>query len=100
MIKRKDLESAIYELENGKANYQNSEKLATFYTLYDHLYSEPVQVEMKIADAVGEYGDTDFLTAIANKDAETMWLLMDELMDALKVLNPRLYESVMQKMAG
>jgi hypothetical protein len=45
MFSKVELLDAIDELENSPATYQNAEKLATFYLLYDHLYiqKEPLQ---------------------------------------------------------
>ena len=45
MFSKGELLDAIEELEASPATFQNAEKLATFYTLYDHLYvqKEPMQ---------------------------------------------------------
>ena len=51
------------------------------------------------AGAVRYHGDSDFAKAIYGKDPDTMWAVMDELMTALQVVNPRLYDSVMRKIA-
>jgi hypothetical protein len=36
MFSKKELMDAIDELERSPSTYQNAEKLATFYLLYDH----------------------------------------------------------------
>ena len=46
---------------------------------------------------VGDYGDSDFLRAIVGRDPERAWSVMDELMDSLKIVNERVYNSVMRK---
>ena len=38
-----------------------------------------------------------FLAAAARKDAASVWDVLDELMDTLHVVNPRVYDSVMRK---
>lgn len=43
------------------------------------------------------YGDSDFLKAVFGKKASSAWTVMDELMDTLHVVNPKVYESVMRK---
>ena len=45
-----------------------------------------------------EYGDSDFLRAVARVDPARAWEVMDELMDSLKVVNERVYNSVMRKL--
>lgn len=44
------------------------------------------------------YGSSDFLQAVAGKDPATAWSVMDELMETLRVVNARAYESVMRKL--
>ena len=98
MLSQRELDDAIREFESAPANYENCKKLATFYTIFDHLYNEP-DVEKKQVDVIGSYGESEFLNIVSNKRAEDVWLVLDELMETLKVVNPRLYESVIRKMA-
>ena len=104
MYNKDELLHAIYEINEGKHTIQNCERLAAIYTVMDHLYPtgtlegvsrdrEPVAENQKI----GSYGESDFLRAIKGKDQYKMWQLMDELMQTLLVINPRLYDSVMRK---
>lgn len=96
MLTKRELEQAINEMESATSSYQNCEKLATFYTIYDHMYAiapETVAEEEK----VGDYGLSDFLQAIKGMDAERAWGIMDELVSAVQITNPRLYDSVMRK---
>lgn len=100
MFNKNELLDAIEELEKTPSTFQNCQKLATFYSLYDHLYGDkrpvPVQETVRI-NVVGDYGDSDFLQAIAGADAEQVILLVDELMETVKVLQPRLYEATMME---
>lgn len=99
MLSKRELTDAINELERSPRSYQDCAKLATFYSLYDHLYPEVMPGYSGAEQSVVElYGDSDFLQAIAGKDAAFAWELMDELMSAIKVLNPRLYDSVFRKL--
>lgn len=101
MFTKRELLAAIKECENAPANYQCIEKLAHLYTVYDHLYTESAQVPIvKEESIIGDYGESDFLQAISGQDATTVWALMDELMDALKVLNPKLYDNCFAKLKG
>ena len=44
------------------------------------------------------YGDSEFLQLISTKDIQEVIGIMDELMDALQVANPRVYNGVMRKL--
>lgn len=106
MITKTDLQEAIAECL-GKRNPDASTciKLAAYYTIMDNLYpSEENDAEIPrysfAAEPVEEVmyeGNSEFSKAITGKKPSDMWALMDELMDALSVLNPRLYNSVMDK---
>ena len=98
MLNRRELESAIRQCEQGNNSYQNCEKLATLYTIYDHLYTEPVETRVS-ETTVGDYGVSDFLSMVRGKRAEDVWLVVDELMATIQVTNPRLYDGVIRKIA-
>lgn len=101
MFTKNQLLDAIEELEMSPATYQNAEKLATFYQLYDHLYvrKEPVNlVEPTKEVTIDRYGDSDFLQAIEGKNAEEAWLVMDELMSTLMALQRKLYEATIDRL--
>lgn len=100
MLTRREIERAIHECEEGNSSYQNCEKLATLYTIYDHLYTTPEpRMVMQEETSIGQHGDSDFLIAVEGMDAERAWAVVDELMEALKITNPRLYDGVMRKIA-
>ena len=100
MLSKRDLERTIEELEKNPCSFQDCQKLATFYTLYDHIYGETPKVTVPVEQTkIGDYGDTDFLKSIVGMDAERAWVLMDELMSAVQITNKRLYDSVMRKIA-
>lgn len=94
MIPEKDILDAIAEVERQPDTFEKAAKLATFYSLLDHIphggYS---------GDA-GDYGNSEFLIAIRGKDLSHVWSVMDELMDAVAILMPRLYDGVMRKLEG
>lgn len=100
MLNKRELEQAIKECEEAQGNYQNCEKLATFYTLYDHLYGDPTAyTSYREEIVIGDYGSSEFLMFIRDMDASKVWGIIDELMDTLKVTNPRLYSGVVRKIA-
>ena len=99
MLTRYELESAIAECEGMTPSYQMCEKLATFYTIFDHLFTEKAdRVETAVQEVVGDYGDSDFLRAVRGKRAGDAWALMDELVQAVAITNPRLYNGIMARL--
>lgn len=103
MFTQAELIDGINELLDGKKSVQNCEKLAAIYTVLDHLYPAEERIpngysgEAPRTKSIPRYGESEFLSAISGKDPEEMWLLMDELMETLAVINPRLYDGVMRK---
>jgi len=115
MLDLKEIEWEIYQLENQESSYRNYEKLAILYAIRDHNTVKEVPEQSRAisrpedgnayslasgkytADLAGEYGSSDFLSAVAGKDSAAAWAVMDELMDTLRAVNKRVYDSVMRK---
>lgn len=108
MLDEAEIRMEIARLEYEESSYPNYAKLANLYTIQDRMrgrshvgdvtgryFGAPAPQED--ARMVGEYGDSDFLRAVAGKDAENVWAVMDELMATLSLVNRKAYESVMQK---
>lgn len=103
MYTRAELMDAIDQIADGKHSIQNCERLAAIYTVLDHLYKEPdtgYSYDNKVeAEAIiGEYGKSDFLKRITGKPAKEVWYLVNELVDALSVLNPKLLNNFLDKL--
>ncbi len=105
MISKRDLEEAIQECESLPATYQSCAKLATFYNVYDHLYSEQnrsaeQQRENDIAAQTVIYnpGDSEFCRLTNGKDAAKVWNIIEELIQTIELVNPRLHTAVMMKL--
>lgn len=105
MVTRQELDEAIRECEGEPATYAVCQKLAVLYTVRDYLYggggsrvpfaTEPAGTE---ADVIGDYGDSEFLRLCCGRDAEAVWMILDELMEeTIRVINPRLYNGVMRR---
>ena len=104
MITERDLQEAIAECK-GTRNPDASTciKLAAFLTIAREMYGEkhtysgysyaPSPVETQSFQS-----DTEFGKAISEKPVEEILNVMDELMTALQVVNPRLYAGVMRKL--
>lgn len=102
----KEIEWAIHELEQEESSFPVYAKLANLYTVrkemlgasvpeHPMLYSEAAG---PVEEQLGQYGDSDFLRAIAGKDPAASWAVIDELMDTLQVVNKRAYDSVIRKL--
>lgn len=100
MYTRRELQNAIRDCERSAANYQNIEKLAHLYAVYDHLYKDTAQTVINEESVIGDYGQGEFFETIRGADAAKVWAVMGELMDAVAVMNPKLYESAMLKLKG
>jgi hypothetical protein len=103
MITLKEIEEAILELEDAPKSYETCRKLATFYTLRELMFGGGKysrSAENRTRDVIGDYGDSVFLQTIAGRDAAAVWMVMDELMEVLETVNPRLYDGVMDRVLG
>lgn len=111
MIKREDLLDAIAECNGVKyPNAHTCMMLAAFYTILDHIdeseisHVELPQVSEKYSfsaqpETVGYESQTEFGQQVAGMDTYHVLEVIDELMTTLQVINPRLYNGVMIKMA-
>ena len=103
MFSKGELLNAIDELEMAPATYQNAEKLATFYTLYDHLFvqKEPVnRVEPVREVTINRYEGSEFMQVISGKNAADVWAVIDELMATVQALQPKLYQATIDRIKG
>nr|DAJ03953.1 MAG TPA: hypothetical protein [Caudoviricetes sp.]DAV62213.1 MAG TPA: hypothetical protein [Caudoviricetes sp.] len=112
MLDKAEIRAAIAKLEFDESSYSNYAKLASLYVIRDKMQEEergdggrylgyysgaPAPVTAEPA-TVGEYGDSEFLLAVAGKDQAKAWTVVDELMDTLSLVNRRVYDSVLRKM--
>lgn len=105
MYTQAELLTAIDEVSNGKHTIQNVGKLAALLTVLHSLYPEdsgfsadpPKGVLQMPEITIEHYGDSEFLKAIEGKKPDKIWLLMDELMQTLYLLNKPLYNSVLNR---
>ena len=110
MITREDLEQAIHECQaEREPNSNTCIKLAAFLTIKNYMFSDELQQNQyrysysnqpdvsRETNTVYIDSDSEFATTINGMDTNKAWKLMDELMKTLKVINFRLYNSVMQR---
>ena len=104
MITEQALAEAIAECQGQRnPNRDTCMMLAAFYTIQDHLYgktsysyaSEPEeQAETHLTFNSG----SEFSQAIQGMDMDRVLKIVDEAMDAVKVMLPRLYAGIMRKL--
>lgn len=102
MIDENEIKRWIARLETEESSWSNYAKLATLYTVMNHQVMPEAQPVMQTAPAPQmysrNYGESEFLQAVASVPAEKAWGIMDDLMDTLSVVNPRVYTSVLRKL--
>lgn len=97
----RDVENTIYDLENGVTNFDTCNKLASLYIIRDHAQgsnSTPATVVTEPSKLISLDSETDFAHAVNSMDSNDVMKIMDELMTTLQVVNPRLYNGVMNKL--
>ena len=108
MLDAKEINAEIARLEYVESSYPNYAKLADLYIIRDRMegnVEKPLVYEQSYSAApavvsAGIDGDSDFLRMVSDKDPQKAWDIMDELMDTLKVVNERTYDSVMRKISA
>ena len=97
MITEKDLLDAIEECQHVQnPNANTCIKLAAFYTILQNMYGQ----EEPEAYSYASQSESEFAQAIAGKTYQEIMSIMDEAMDALSVLQPKLYASILRKING
>ena len=103
MLTKAELLRAIDELEDAPPTFQNCQKMAVFYTLLNSVYgkqhTEQSFAEKKPEEVIKRYGDSEFLQAIEGKNPVDVWQIVDETMETLEVLQPKLYDAVIRQLS-
>lgn len=106
----KEIEWAIEELKQSESSKANYIFLGALLRCRDELSGNSRRFEPQIAaysreaghvsapEPLDLYGDSEFLSAVAGKDPSAAWSIMDEHMDALRMMNPRVYQGVLRKL--
>ena len=101
MFSEAELLKAIDELEKTPKTFQDVEKLATFYTIYDHLYKDQKPVIEPVKEVtINRYDGSEFYNAISGKKAKDAWRVINDVMNMMKVVQPHIYKAVIQRLKG
>ena len=108
MITEQDLQAAIAEcLGERNPNANTCIKLAAFYTIREQLFPDKTEPQPAgysfatppepVENTIDYESDSEFGQMIRGRDPAEIWPVMDELMQTVQALNPRLYNSVLRK---
>ena len=106
MITEFALQEAIAECKGElNPNRDTCMMLAAFYTIQDHMYHRESRIEPSYSYAAPELtgqvsydSGSEFSDAIRGKDMDKILPVLDECMDAVKTMMPRLYDGIMHKL--
>lgn len=90
MISLDEVEKTILELESKDTSYAVCEKLAYLYIVRDHIKPNG-SVEVRTEKS-------DFLRTVSKKETVDVIEVIDELMQTVSVVHPKLYEATMQEL--
>lgn len=107
MLDIREIEYWISRYENEADKLDQCVTLSALYNIRDKMqpqgekpliYSGYSQADTPEVQTLSQYGNSDFLQALSWKDPAAVLNIIDELMDNLQVVNPRVYDSVMRKL--
>ena len=109
MITEKDLRAAIAECQGARnPNATTCIKLAAYYTILNALYpekkEEPVDVGYSTMPSYDAYlpqinTGSEFMDVCSQKDIVAVLGVLDEHMEAIKLLYPKEYDSIIEKIS-
>ena len=91
-----EINGEIAKLENQPASYANIERLAWLYIVRDHLTVSPPS---SVSGSEIPQGKSDYYCACAGKSIAEIMDVMDDLMNALMVIQPKLYSAVISRLS-
>ncbi len=95
MITRTDLLDAIEKCQGQRnPNANTCIKLAAYYTILDHTPEEP---EYSYAS---KPSDSEFMIMISKMKMDDALVVVDEMMEELQVVNPKLYYETMERLSN
>lgn len=113
MITEREVAQAIEECLQEPVTGNKRAVLADLIIIQDYLFGEPTQAQeapqqmpmqsysAPPAEPAETYiqtsGDSEFLKTVNGRKADKVWKLMDELVEAVKILHPRMYTTFIDK---
>ena len=113
MITEKEVAQAIEECLREPVTGNKRAVLADLIIIQDYLFGEPMQAQEttqptpmqtysappieQVETYIETTGDSEFLKAVDGRKADKVWKLIDELVEAVKILHPRMYTTLIDK---
>lgn len=113
MITEKEVAQAIEECLREPVTGNKRAVLADLIIIQDYLFGEPMQAQEapqpmpmqsysappveQVENYIQINGDSEFLKAVDGRKADKVWKLIDELVEAVKILHPRMYTTFIDK---
>ena len=113
MITEKEVEQAIQECMRDPITGNKRAVLADLIIIQDYLFGEPTRAQEvpqpmpmqsysappmeQVEIYVETNGDSEFLKVVNDKKADRAWRLMNELVEAVRILHPNMYTSFIDK---
>ena len=113
MITEKEIEQAIEECMREPVTGNKRAVLADLIIIQDYLFGETTQAQEapqphpmqsysappmeQVENYIQTTGDSEFLKAVDGRKADKVWKLIDELVEAVKILHPRMYTTFIDK---
>ena len=100
MPTKEELLKAIDEVSRLPDTYSKCQKLASFYILLNSLYPEEDfknDINTQFQSTIPNLGESEFLKRIKGRELNYVFSVFDELMEALKALNPSLYANTLRR---
>lgn len=98
MVDLDTVESEIIDLEKRDTTFATCERLAWLYIVRDHLRAgaRPAAASAE-PETTGALGESEFLAAASGVSVPDLMSVMDEHMEAMRVVLPKAYEITMSK---
>ncbi len=113
MITEKEVAQAIEQCMEEPVTGNKRAVLADLIIIQDYLFGEPTRAQEvphpmpmqsysappmeQVEIYVETNGDSEFLKAVNDKKADRAWRLMNELVEAVRILHPNMYTSFIDK---
>ena len=93
MLSIEEVERTILELEKRDTTYATCERLAWLYIVHDHLTQRIVQEKARAAEMEG----SQFLAACSGAEISEILRVVNEHMEAVRVIYPKEYDAVVKR---
>lgn len=91
-----EIREEMNRLKHEETTYSNCSKLAVLCTVLDHLdQREPRQKKKEIMEY--SYGSSEFLNVVSRAPVDAVMKILDEHMDAIKVVYPKEYSIIIKR---